>query len=421
MTNLQIVILIISMSTLISVVYLIVAFINKSIEMKINGVIMLFSPPAGLVYYFGQFMIQLLSRKDREMQLDDIGFSKERHNRVSSPDIELEMQTMPLEEILLVSDNSEKRRYLLSELKKEYIINYGTIVKALDNDDPEVSHYAASAITSAKAEFENDIRDFDNRYNRNKGDLELIRHYADYVYSYIKSGILDPMEIRKYSFLFINILTGVESPEKFLTELDYTNIVNESIIVNDFTIAEHWADFAHKLFENESTYMNLLKIYYYTNRTEQMLKTLDDMKKTDLLLSYEGLSLVRFFIKTYNGNEKNTSLTSEKEEDIPGKAELSVKEELLLKTDLSEKEELPLKTGLSVKVELPLKNDIPNIKDMLVKKDIIVRNKKNKQSIEPMHRLSLKPVLVGGAAVLISIYLCCRNHKSSPDERVFKS
>lgn len=296
MTSMQIIFIIISISTMLSIIYLIFAFVKNHPDKKINGFIMLFCPFAGLVYFAGQFIIYKLINKEKMMQLDDIGFSKARHNRIANPDMELETQAVPLEEIFLISSNNDKRKHLLSELKKDYISNYGIIIKALDNDDPETSHYAASAITNAKAGFENDLREFDRKYTRNMDDLKLVRMYADYVHDYLQSGILDQIEEKKYKYLLINLLTNASPSEEFLNERDYMNIVNEAISVKEFTIAEHWAEAAHEKLGNESTYLNLLKVYYNTNRIEQFFELLNDMKKSNIPLSHNGLSLVRFFI-----------------------------------------------------------------------------------------------------------------------------
>lgn len=298
MTDIQIVILIIIVSTFISILYLTVGFIKKSGEMKISGIIMLLSPPVGVLFYSGQYVALKLIRGDGELDLEDVTFSKKRRNRILNPIVEEEMQTVPLEELFIVASDTEKRKHLLAELKKEDAISdYGIIAKALDNDDVETSHYAAAAITNVKATFENGIRLFDNDYHRKKDDMEFVREYADYVLSFLRSGILAEIETRKYSYLLINILTGTEHPESFLTERDYVNIVDEAIKTGDFSIAEKWAKFAFSLSENESTYLNLLKTFYVTNRREDFFDTLEKLKKSDIPLSHNGLEVVRFFLK----------------------------------------------------------------------------------------------------------------------------
>jgi hypothetical protein len=213
------------------------------------------------------------------------------------PNVEAEIQAAPLEEILLVSTTADKRKLLLAELKKDYIKNYTAIAKAFDNEDHETSHYAAAAVTNAKSGFENDIREFDSRYHRDQDNLDLVRAYSDYVLSYLRCGILDRMEMKKYSYLYINLMAAVKTPETFMTEHDYGNIVGETIYVGDYQAAQRWAETALNAVESESSYLGLLKVYYHTGRSNEFFELLERLKKSDVALSHEGLELVRFFIK----------------------------------------------------------------------------------------------------------------------------
>jgi hypothetical protein len=186
------------------------------------------------------------------------------------PDVHAELQAAPLEEVLLVSPPPDKRRLLLAELKKEHIANYSAIAKAFDNEDSEVAHYAAAAVASAKSEFENDIREFDGKYHRDKDNPALIRAYADYVLSYLQCGILSRLEMRKYSYLYLNLLDNFPKNQD-----DYQNLVAQAINVKDYRIALRHA-------EASGSPLNLLKVYYYTGRREEFFKTLEALEDSEL-------------------------------------------------------------------------------------------------------------------------------------------
>jgi len=186
------------------------------------------------------------------------------------PDVEAELQTAPLEEVLLVSAPSDKRRLLLAELKKDYIRNYSAIAKALGNEDSEVSHYAAASIANAKSEFENDIREFDGKYHRDADNPGLIRAYSDYVLSYLRCGILSKMEARKYSYLYLSLLDAVPK-----TPDDYRNLVDEAVSIGYYRTALRHA-------EDSSDNLNLLKVYYCTGRGKEFLELLEETPNTAL-------------------------------------------------------------------------------------------------------------------------------------------
>lgn len=297
MTGLEATIYIIAAHSAISLVCLAIALIRRAKAMCIISLIMLASPPVGVPCFLGAWIAKLFMRRGQSMQVEDISFSKEKRNRAERPDVEMESQAVPLEEVLLVSSDAIKRSHLLMQLKQSSIENFDMIRKALDSDDPETSHYAASALTSAKAKFENTIREMDRKYIANSRDGNLIRAYADYVLGYLKSGILDQLEEKKYSYVYLNILTTVDNPQDVLTEYDYLNVVDRAIFLEDYKTAQEWAERGFEMEATESTFLNLLKVYYYTNQSDQFFETMNKLKRSDVTLSEDGLAIVRFFAR----------------------------------------------------------------------------------------------------------------------------
>jgi len=279
-------------------------FIRRSTSMKLISLTILLTPPVGALYFLGSYIARRVMKQQAGMQLDELSFSKDRHNRTIRPDVETESSAVPFEEVLLVSADEVKRSHLLMQLKKDRIDNYEMIRKALDSDDPETSHYAASALTSAKANFENTIREMDSKYIKNSKDPQLIRAYADYVAGFVHSGILDTMEEKKYSYIYINILTSVDNPDEFLSDADYAAIVDRAIFVGEYEIAQRWAEVAYSVRVTEASSLGMLKVYYYTGQQELFFAALDIMKKSDIALSEAGLSLVRFFAAARQAQER---------------------------------------------------------------------------------------------------------------------
>lgn len=290
------VLIIIAVNTVGALFFLIKAFISSNSEQKIIALIILFTPLVGLICYIGQFLIHTLSRKPKEIPLDEVGFDRSLHERLAEPDVEAEMQVVPLEELFLVSTDADKRKGILTELKKESAINYGAVAKALDNDDPESSHYAASALANAKAEFENELRDFDNRYHREPENVKLIREYAAKVRGLLDSGILAGVELKRYHYLNMNLLQAIKNQGKSMKAEDYEYIVKSAFFNKEHAIAEEWAMEGHRMKATEDTYLNLLKVYYDTGRTADFLSALNELKKSDIDLSEKGLNLVRFYV-----------------------------------------------------------------------------------------------------------------------------
>ncbi len=97
MRHLQITFLVVAAHTAIACVCLVAAFIKKSPVMKYSSIVMLLTPPVGVFYFWGCEAVFWLLKKNTNLQLEDISFSKARHNRVDRPDVERELQVIPLE------------------------------------------------------------------------------------------------------------------------------------------------------------------------------------------------------------------------------------------------------------------------------------------------------------------------------------
>jgi hypothetical protein len=287
--------IIIGINTLFALFFYLMGLANSRSEMKFIAGVMLLTPPVGVICYIGQYLIRTLSFKPKQIPLDEVGFDKSRRDRLSEPDVEAEMQAVPLEELFLISSDADKRKGILTELKKESAINYGAVAKALDIDDPESSHYAAAALANAKAEFENELRDFDNRYTREPKNEKLCREYAARVRDFLDSGILAGVELKRYHYLNINLLSSIKKNEKPLEPEDYGFIVKSAFYNKEFGMAEEWALEGHEAKQLEMSYLNLLKIYYDTGRNTDFFATLLSLKQSDVELSETGLNLVRFF------------------------------------------------------------------------------------------------------------------------------
>jgi len=293
MTTVMLILVINSLSSLFIMVY---AFIRSNPELKINALIIFLTPPVGLITYTGQYLMRQFSRKSKVIPLGEVGFMKERNSRIIEPDVESETQAVPLEELFLVSANADKRKRLLNELKKESAINYGAVSKALDNDDPESAHYAAAALANAKSEYENELRDYDNRYNQNKENDILCREYAYRVKDFLDSGILSGIEFKRYHYQIINLLTTIPQYGYRLLPRDYDLIVSSALFNHEYETAGLWAQEFLNTQASETSYLHLLRIYYDTGLKDKFFALLDDLKHSEIELTEEGINLVRFFM-----------------------------------------------------------------------------------------------------------------------------
>ena len=126
-------------------------------QYMMHTVIMLLCPVVGILYFFLAFL-KYHFVKLGERDLTDVEFSKKRHVPRVKADEERERNIVAVEEAILVSDQEKKRINMLNVLLGETEESYSAIALALDSDDSEVAHYAASFLQSKMDTFRENVR-----------------------------------------------------------------------------------------------------------------------------------------------------------------------------------------------------------------------------------------------------------------------
>ena len=118
----------------------------------IRFIVMLLCPVTGPLFFLGSHLLFLLFFR-REVDLEDVVFSKERIRQHLKADEERERDIVPVEEALAVSDQKYLRGLMLKVLRGDIQESLEAITLALDSEDSETSHYAASVLQDELNEF----------------------------------------------------------------------------------------------------------------------------------------------------------------------------------------------------------------------------------------------------------------------------
>ena len=118
----------------------------------IRFIVMLLCPVTGPLFFLGSHLLFVLFFR-REVDLEDVVFSKERIRHHLKADEERERDIVPVEEALAVSDQKYLRGLMLKVLRGDIQESLEAITLALDSEDSETSHYAASVLQDELNEF----------------------------------------------------------------------------------------------------------------------------------------------------------------------------------------------------------------------------------------------------------------------------
>lgn len=119
---------------------------------RLRCVIMLSAPVLGILFFFFGWLYARVFFH-RPVDLSNVIFSKDRVKIHLKADEEKEKNMVPLEEAIAVTEKSETRVLVMDIVRRDISQSLNTILLALNSDDSEVSHYAASILQDALGTF----------------------------------------------------------------------------------------------------------------------------------------------------------------------------------------------------------------------------------------------------------------------------
>lgn len=98
--------------------------------------------------------------------LEDVIFSKERVRTHFMADEEQERNVVPIEEALAISDRDSLRTLIMNVVRGDVTDSLGSLALALDSEDTETSHYAASVLRDVLNDFRQHAQELYRRCKR---------------------------------------------------------------------------------------------------------------------------------------------------------------------------------------------------------------------------------------------------------------
>lgn len=293
----QIVILVLGMNAAAAIAYMAVQGIRIRQEYVFaRGLVMLLCPVCGVLVYLASYIISLVI-KEQKVDYRNISMSSERKQFLIKLDKMKESETMPMEEVLSVSTSKDRRTAMMNLLKMDVGDNLGLVRKAVENDDMETSHYAASALTEALGRFSVQLNGYQVEYDKDRTNLEHNRAYIDAVIRILDSGALIGVEEKKYQYLLIHLMENMNQyHQNEITEGDYAHVVMAFCGVGNVMDAEKWAQQSLADYpQSEQSYLNVLMVKYLLGKEEDFQDTMGRLKGSRIPLSPKGLDIVRYW------------------------------------------------------------------------------------------------------------------------------
>jgi hypothetical protein len=209
--------------------------------------------------------------------------------------LDKEINMIPVEEALILNDNTTKRRLVMDALRKESSQYIGFLTKALKDPDTETTHYAATAVTEIKRKLMLDIQELEVKYEQSKDNAEYLKIYSEVLKEYLGSGLLDDISHEKYLHIYSIVLRDLlkisKSEKKY-----YEEKINCDIELRKFNSAKEYCMEYMDEFENiDSPYISLMKIYFEERNKDRFKSTLKKLEDSNIKIQKDSLKIIKFW------------------------------------------------------------------------------------------------------------------------------
>ena len=283
-----------------TVIYLIVAIYFRKIKRQLaylRAVPMLLAPGVGILFFiFSLFGYEFIFRKD--VDLSDVVFSKERMNELVRTNESVERNMVPLEEAIEISDNAELRGLVMGVAQGDYSKSLASIALALNCDDSETAHYAASVLQDALNDFRLRVStDFNKVKTREEGYLDLAVELIRYMDKVLVQNVFTRLEQKSFAGIMADTaeIVYLESAEDLTADI-YEAVALRLLEVEEYERSAIWTDRSMIRYPYAlSSYTSRLKLYFNSGQREKFFDTLNELKASPIIIDKETLELIRTF------------------------------------------------------------------------------------------------------------------------------
>lgn len=263
----------------------------------IRFIVMLLCPVTGPLFFLGSHLLFLLFFR-REVDLEDVVFSKERIRQHLKADEERERDIVPVEEALAVSDQKYLRGLMLKVLRGDIQESLEAITLALDSEDSETSHYAASVLQDELNEFRTYVQKLYVEMQHEEEDEtdceEMLIGYMDAV---LKQKVFTGVEQSQFVEMMDEAAQELYRKDiAKMTPAYYEVVILRSLELKLFEQAGVWCQRLEEAYPDQLTaYSCRMKLYYTEGKRKQFFEVLDQIKKSEIVIDSETLEFIRIF------------------------------------------------------------------------------------------------------------------------------
>ncbi len=262
-----------------------------------KGMVMILCPVLGVLYVFLGYIIYRCFFF-QGVDLEDVIFKKDRVKTFTHADEERGRTVVSMEEALAVTDKENLRTLMLNVVRGDIRESLASISLALNSEDSETSHYAASVLQDALNDFRTTVQKCYNEIQkREENQAEYIRILIDYMDQVLRQQVFTDMEQSSFVEQMDSVceLLYWEYPDQ-MTSHHYQAVSMRLLEIQNFDRCRIWCERAVEHFPDTlATYTCQLKLFFSIGDRERFFEVLSQLRHSRVVIDNETLELIRVF------------------------------------------------------------------------------------------------------------------------------
>lgn len=234
----------------------------------------------------------------REVDLEAIIFKKDRVKTYQHADEERGRTMVSMEEALTVTDKDNLRALMLNIVRGDIQNSLASISLALDSEDSETSHYAASVLQDALNDFRTTVQKCRNEIEKQgENQIEYIVMLIDYMDRVLRQQVFTDMEQRTFVAWMDEMCEILYSrAREQMTSFHFEAVSLRHLEIGEYTVCEKWCERARGCYPNTlSTYTCQLKLYFSNGDRKRFFDVMEELRDSNIVIDNETLELIRVF------------------------------------------------------------------------------------------------------------------------------
>lgn len=263
----------------------------------LRSLVMVFCPVVGPLFFLLSYILRLTVFRF-QVDLEDVIFHKDRVRTQIKADEERERNLIPVEEAVIVNDKRSLRMAMMNIIKGDMQGSLASIALALDTEDSETAHYAASALSDILNEFRSSVHRMERKIQEEAdGETAAEEQLLDYMDGVLKQSVFTKVEQNRFVSMMEHTaeLLYAKAPERF-TAKRYESVCLRLMEAGELDHSRKWCLRLKEQYPQQlASFTCLLKLYFTARDREAFFETLGELKRSEVTIDSETLEMIRVF------------------------------------------------------------------------------------------------------------------------------